>query len=460
MSSETQKQSKRISPAWLLLGVGVLMGVGIAVATRLPKDTAPRSSWVPLINETLAPYEQIAMAKTQGGAVVDNMIRKYQRRIYALRKKPGLWTLLGQWWIRKARSTSEMAYYKNAEACIKVAQGLAPGYIGALNLQGLIHIQRHEFKKAIKVAKTILAKRKDDAMAWGTLSDAHLERGEYKQAADAVEKMSAIKPNLASYIRASYLMWIRGEFYQAKKLVEHAYDAGRGQRDREPIAWVLSEGAKLYWYIGNLKEAEEGYSMSLQYKPDYPPALVGKAQIAMAKGNPKLAITLLQNAYNQRPLAHTAWLLGDAKQMAGDKKGASKAYAIVEKLGEDDRRVLALFYATKNIKLGKALKLIREEYKVRADIYTEDVVAWLMFRLGKHKEALRRINRATIHGTKDPMLFYHKAAIYAANGKTEESKRLITFAVKLNANFDMTGGREAQQLYKKLVGSTQPKSTK
>lgn len=450
MSSESTKQKKSISPAWLLLGVGLLMGVGIAVATRLPKDKTQRSSWVPLINEKLAHYEQIAMAKMQGGSVADKMLRNYQRRIYALPKKPGLWTLLGQWWVRKARSTSEMAYYKNAEACVKITLALAPGYPGALNLLGLIHIQRHEFKKAIQVARKILSKRKDDAMAWGTLSDAHLERGEYKQAADAVEQMSAIKPNLASYIRAAYLMWIRGEVYQARKLVELAYDAGRGQKDREPVAWVLTEGAKMFWYVGNLKEAEQGYSMALQYKPDYPPALVGKAQIAMARNNPKLAITLLDNAYNQRPLAHTAWLLGDAKSMAGDKEGAAKAYSIVEKLGEDDRRVLALYYATKNIKLKKALKLIKEEYKVRADVYTEDVIAWLMFRLGKFKEAKVRIDRATVHGTKDPMLFYHKAAIYGVNGQLEECKKLLAFALKLNPNFDLTAASEAKRLHKKL----------
>lgn len=440
---------KPISPVFLLCLIGVLMGVGVWVATRLPKEEKERSSWIPVVHEKLSRDEQQALAKVKGPSAADNMIRNYQRKIYMLPKKPELWVLLGQSWIRKARNESELTYYQQAEACVRIATHLSPEHPGALNLLGLIYIHQHEFAKAIKIARQILSKKHDDAMAWGTLSDAHLERGEYPEAADAIEKMSQIKPGLPAYIRAAYLMWIKGEVYQARKLVEHAYDAGRGQKDHEPIAWVLSEGAKMFWHIGNYKEADQGYDMAMLYVPDYPPALVGKAQIAMAQNNPKLAVTLLENSYRQRPLAHTAWILGDARMMLEDKAGAQKAYDIVEKIGSDDRRVLALFWATKNIKLNQALLLIREEYKIRADIYTEDVIAWLLYRLGRTQEALVRIQRATRHNTKDSLLLYHKGAILLANQQIQAGRQAIQTALQLNPHFDWTAAQEARILLQK-----------
>ncbi len=452
MSSRTKPaiQKKKRSPGMVLLLMGLFLGVGIAIATRLPKEKE-RSSWVVMVHKKVSQDEQLAMSKPKGSSAAERMIRHYQRRLYLLPKKVGFWILLGKSWVRKARGSSEMAYYQHAKACIKVALHLSPGNTGALNLQGLVLIQQHKFREAIQVAKKVLKKRHDDAMAWGIMSDAFLEMGQYKQASMAVERMAQIKPNLPSYIRASHLMWLQGDIQGARKLIEHAFDAGRGQKDREPVAWVLTEGAMIFWHAGNYKEAQQGFDMALQYFNDYPPALVGKAQTEMALDNVKHAIQLLQNAYNRRPLARTAWLLGDARMMEGDEVGAQKAYAIVEKLGQEDRRVLALFWATKNRKTMDAIKLIREEYKVRSDIYTEDVIAWLMYRLGQHKDALIRINRATIHGTKDALLWFHKGAIYIANQKVKEGRKLLKNALQLNPHFDMSGVKEAKALLKKTA---------
>ncbi len=391
--------------------------------------------------------EKLALQALPGASGVDGVIGELQKKARATPDKLEVWVVLGEQWVRKAREASDPGFFLNAEACARIALRIAPGSALALDLRGLALLNGHKFREARALAQQVLADRADDAMALGTLSDACLELGEFAEAADAAQKMVAEKPNLPSYSRAAYLRWLQGDAATAKSIMKLAVDSGaQGARDPEPRSWALVQAAMLFWHEGDYDGADAGFDLALQGLADYPPALVGKGRVALAKGDAKRAAELFERAYRQSPLPETAWLLGDARGAAGDARAAD-AYAEVVKRGRaSDPRTLALFFATKDRDHDEALRLASEEKSARGDIYTEDAYAFAAYRAGKIAEAKKASDAALALGTRDARILYHGGAIRIAAGDAEGGKKLLREALRLNPKFDATGAADAARL--------------
>jgi tetratricopeptide (TPR) repeat protein len=402
----------------------------------------------------LSTSRALAMAKLPGDGGVERLVASLQRSAEKNPAKVDFWILLGRAWVRKARESSDPGFYVNANACAEIALEVSPEDKLAYDLQGLVLLNDHKFRDAVDLANKILAKNPDDAMAYGSLSDALLELGRFDEAADAAQKMMDIKPNLPSYSRASYFRWLAGDDKAALEYARLAIDSGRDPKDPEPRAWELVQAAMIFWHKGDLDGADAGFGKALDGVSEYPPALVGRGRVAMARGDAARAAELLGRAYEQSPLPETAWLLGDARAAAGDAAGAARAFASLEKDGRrGDPRTLALFFATKNQNAPEALALATLEMQSRGDVYTEDAYAWAAYRAGKIDEAKRAIDHARRLGTRDARLVYHQGAIHIAAGDVAAGRKLVATALATNAAFDVDGAREARKLLE-----TKPKS--
>ncbi len=408
-----------------------------------PSVTAPAAE----PDASLSPDEKLAHQKLSGAASADKAVADAQTVVRAAMSLEDPWVVLGRAWVRKARESADPGFYLNADACARVVLAKNPDHAPALDLQGLVLMNGHKFEEAAALAKRVVEKHPEDPMAWGTLSDALLELGRYDDATAAAQRMIDLKPNLPSYSRASYLQWLRGDGASAKLTVRAALDAGRDTtRDPEPRAWVLVQAATIFWHEGDYEGAEAGFDKALERISDYAPANVGKGRVAMARGEYRRAAELFERAYKVSPLVETAWLMGDAREAAGDAKGAAEAYAHVEKEGrKTDPRTLALFYATKGTHEGEAVALATEELGLRQDVYTEDAAAWALFRAGKLADAKEHITRARRLGTPDARLMYHEGAIRLALGDAK-GRDLVARAMKLNRAFDATSAKAAQAI--------------
>jgi tetratricopeptide (TPR) repeat protein len=259
--------------------------------------------------------------------------------------------------------------------------------------------------------------------------------------------MVDLKPNLPSFIRASHLEWLRGEVKAALESAHAAIDAGRDPKDPEPRCWALVHAATIFWHQGDRRGADAGFQVALNECADYPPAQVGRGRVAMANGEHARAAELLAAAFKQSPLCETAWLLGDARAAAGDAKGAEEAYAAAVKAGRSgDPRTLALFWATKDREHDEAVRLAEEEKRVRDDIYTEDALAWALYRADKISDARAASDKATALGTREAALLYHAGAIRIAAGDKAAGMKLVHEALALNPGFDLAGAAEAAKL--------------
>jgi tetratricopeptide (TPR) repeat protein len=424
-------------------------------AARAAAGVGPPIGSAPPVAGSLTGGEakEVCLADPGGSDPVDRALRAVQQRTRNRSSKSDEWVAIGREWVRKARVSFDPGFYVNVEACAATALSIEADYAPALTLRSLALMNDHKFDEARKVAEEVLKREPDDPVALGTLSDALLELGRYREAAEAAQRQLGLRPGMAAYSRGSYIRWLHGDERRAKMLIRDAL-YGRDARDAEPAAWTFVEAANLFWQLGDYQGSDAVYAEALRWVPDYPAALVGRARIAIAEDQPRLAIAQLDKAYRLRPLPETAWLMGDAHEALGESAAARQAYdRVVQQGRRGDKLTLALFYATKDRDHEEALRLIDEERTSRGGIHVDDVYAWVSYRIGRLREAREASDRAVRLGTKEARLLYHAGAIHLATGDPASGRALVRRALELNPHFDWTGATEARRLLE-----TQPRT--
>jgi tetratricopeptide (TPR) repeat protein len=392
----------------------------------------------------------LALAPTKENALVDRRIAGLTKLAEAHPERRDIFVELGRAWIQKARETSDPGYFLHAGACADVALAASPTDKLALDLRAKVLLDAHQFAEARDVARSILQSDPDAVYAWGSLSDALLELGDLEEADRAAQRMMDLKPSLSSYSRVSYFQWLAGRTRAAIESARLAIDAGGDAQNPEPRAWALVQAAMLFWHAGDYTGADAGFRQALEVMGEYPPALVGRGRIAMAKGDAAQAGAFYDRAWRKSPLVETAWLLGEARELAGDEEGSRRAFAHAEKEGRTgDRRTLSLMYSTRKTNAAEALRLAEQERTVRGDIYTEDALAWALYQNGRYADAEKAIGRARRYGTEDARLLFHEGAIQKALGRAESGNKLLRAALRLNPKFDVTGAADARALLEK-----------
>jgi tetratricopeptide (TPR) repeat protein len=396
----------------------------------------------------------LALASTHGDGETDRLIAHDEALATKLPSKAESWTLLGSAWVRKARESSDPGYYLNANACADLALRASPRDSAALDLRAMVLLNEHRFDEARALSESVVGRITDDAIAYGTLSDALLELGRIDLAATAAQAMMDLKPNAASYSRAAHLRWIHGDVAGAERIMREAIDSTAPGPHSEARAWVLTDAAMIFWHHGDYDGADAGFELALASMADYPPALVGKARVRLARGDGAGAATQLERAYAKSPLVETAWLLGDARALGKDDALARAAYDLVERDGRRiDPRTLSLFESTKGRDASDALGLAERERTTRDDAYTEDAYAWALYRSGRFADARRASDTATRWGTPDARFIYHAGAIRMAQGDVAGGRGLVERALALNPRFDVTAVPEARRLLERDHGS-------
>jgi tetratricopeptide (TPR) repeat protein len=394
----------------------------------------------------------LALAAVNGSSPSERRLLELVKRVKARPQADDGWILLGRAWVRHARESSDPGYYLHAQACADVILERSPANLAAQNLRGFVLLNQHEFSLAKAAAEAIVARDPRDGAAWGTLSDAALELGDFETAIRAVDRMMEQKPGLPAYARAAHLRWLRGDEAGAIRAFRLAIDAGLDPSDPEPLAWVLVQAANVFFHRGDYAGADAGFQQALEVMPAYAPALVGRARVLLARGDPAAASKLLRRAYEKSPLVETGSLLGQALALSGDELAAERAYAAAEREGlRGDRRSLSVMDSTLGRHPERALELARAERELRGDIYTDDAVAWALYRNGSFELALKSIERARRLGTRDARLLFHHGAILIASGEVAAGRVLVGQALAQNPKFEPEAAAEAARL---LAGRT------
>ena len=183
--------------------------------------------------------------------------------------------------VQEARVTGNYSYYDRAAMKqVDHVLKLQPDNFEALLFKALIHISQHHFSEGLVVATKAQQINPYNAFVHGILIDANVELGNYAEAVMQAEKMVSIRPDLSSYSRISYLREIHGDLTGAIDAMKLAVEAG--QPGADATEWTRVQLGHLYESMGDLKSAVNQYTVAVEERPGYVPAIAGLARIAAA----------------------------------------------------------------------------------------------------------------------------------------------------------------------------------
>lgn len=372
----------------------------------------------------------VALAPHPGTSKLDQQIHGYQKLAQQPERSLGYFERLGWAYIAKARVSFDPGYYKLAEQTAACMQEKQPANNSARLLYGHVLHNLHRFKEAETLAQGLV----EDRGRWydyGLYGDVLMEQGRLDAAIEAYQSMMNEYPGPQAYNRAAHVRWLRGDIQGAIQLMDMSLKA-MGAQNKETAAWALVRLADYELHLDQVDNSRKHLSLALRLIPDYAPALLATGRIMLFDGNVEDAVEALNRAVQLNPLPEYRWAFIEALKMAGQDDRANQVeLALLDSGAVEDRRTYALYLAEKGLMPERALALARQELDLRADVFTQDVLAWALRATGKVEEAYAYSAKSLVEGTADAKLFYHAAVLALETGRDDEAEKLMARASKL-----------------------------
>jgi len=317
--------------------------------------------------------------------------------------------------LRQTRVTGNAGLAIRAETALRRILHARPDNFDVRRMLGAVLLSQHRFVAAREEARRCLAERPADAWLWGVVGDAQLELGDYGEAFAAFDRMLALRPNAASYARASYARELSGDLDGAVRLMTWALDS-TSAHDPESIAWHRAQLGHLHLERGRVADAEREYSHALAVFARHPLAAEGLARVRLAQGRHAAGLEIVTPLLAEAPTPALLALAGDLFRALGRTEDAERQYRLAEAAWESDApdpAQLALFLADRGRRLDDAVRIAETAATDRRDIVTDHALAWAYFRVGRAAEAQAAMTRALRTGSRDRVLREHAATIAA-----------------------------------------------
>jgi tetratricopeptide (TPR) repeat protein len=367
----------------------------------------------------------LALATHEGTQRIDAEIRRRQDEVRTGITADAALERLGWLFVAKARESFDAGFYTLAEQCALALETRQPGSPEALLLRGHAWQSQHRFQEAEALAQD-LVKRRGLAPDHGLLGDILVDLGRVNEAAGAYQTMLDLKPDPQGYARAAHIRWLKGDVEGAIELMRMAA-RGVSPRDAESAAWMHTQLARYLWQTQSNTEAARTLDAALQFQNGYAPALLLRGRMLLADGQTAKAATALREAARANPLPEYLWILAEALRANGNESEAHEAEAKLASTGAlSDPRTYALYLAGRQDSTTTALALVKKELTARADIFTQDAMAWALAAAGRNAEAREHAARALAHGTPEARLYFHAAVIAAQAGHPDEARQFLS----------------------------------
>ena len=347
-------------------------------------------------------------------------------------------------YIQEGRTSGNHAYYDKAalELCNEILEKETSNY-EALCAKATVLLSQHHFSEALPIAERAIALNKYNSTAYGILTDAYVELGNYAKAIAMADKMISLRPDIRSYARVSYLREIMGDPKGAIEAMKMAVSSG--YPGHEQTEWTRCQLARLYENNGKLNEARLQYAIALSERPMYAFALAGEGRVAKAEGNYSLAIQKFELARMQVCDFSFDQELAELYRLS---RQPGKAYEYLQKTiaslagtaGSDTEsghghyadRELAQAYLDA-YDYSSALRHAMIEYKRRPDnIDVNQTIAWVCYKIGAYADAEKYAAAAMKTNSKNPVLLFQAGVIMKAAGKTGKGNSLMSEAQQIN----------------------------
>ena len=204
----------------------------------------------------------------------------------------------------------------------------------------------------------------------------------------------------------------------------------------EQRAWFHLRVADVELRSGRLDSAEAAFRRGLHLAPDDYRLLGGMARLKLARGLPREAAALGEQALASMLDPATLAVVGEAYAEAGDSARAAEYYRTMEVAISGGsgalHRAWSLSLLDRGRRVPEVLARAQQELLGRRDIYGYDVVAWALHASGRNPEARRTMSRALVLGTQDASLFYHAGMIERSLGANLVARRYLSLSLAID----------------------------
>ena len=400
----------------------VLVVLGVALVVTAGALLAPRGrSADPAGRPTARDTDPIAVA---------------QRRLQRLPDDWNSWAGLGMAYVQRARMAGDPSDYPRAQRAFDRSLEVRPrDNAAALTGLGALAAARHDFPAALRHGRAAVAVDPYRAAALGVVVDALIELGRYEEAFGTVQRMVDLRPDTASYARASYAWELRGDVARATDAMRRALDAATTPEDGAFAPYHLGE---LAYGSGDLDTAAAHFTQGLRLAPRYPPLRIGQARVRAARGDTAAALTEYDAVVASAPSCGYAAELGDLLTVAGQARAGAQQHAVARTLcaaqaGAAPEPDGVLFAADQRD--ASALSTAQRLYGRQPSIAAADALGWALRAAGRPAEALRRADEALRLGTRSALLHYHRGMILADLRRAGAARTELATALRLNPYF-------------------------
>jgi tetratricopeptide (TPR) repeat protein len=360
--------------------------------------------------------------------------------------------------IREARVQADPAYLTEADRLLDRSLGAkASANYEAFLGRALLANSRHDFTTSVRWARRATKTRPHTAAAYGVLGDALFELGRVRAADGAYQEMIDIRPDLGSFVRASYTFQFAGRPRPAIAAMRSAL------RSAEPrgaeAAWIRHQLGDIYFGIGDLNRAARQNRIGTEIAPDFVPPTVGLAEVAIARGNLERATRIMKEAVSELPELEYLIKLGDLHSAAGTAKRAENIYdRVVNRLRLYGRHGVlpdvdfVIFYANHRLRVRANVRDARAMYRLRPTAAVADALAWALHAAGRDPAAWPFARRALLTSAIDPEARFHAAIIAMGAGRTDRARTLLTESLRLPGALSPINTLRAQRLVADRLG--------
>ena len=305
-----------------------------------------------------------------------------------------------------------------------------------------VQLSLHQFEEALRTAKRAEKIDTTTASLYGVFCDSYVELGDYAKAIAAADRMTSIRPDIRSYSRISYLREIHGDVTGAIEAMKEA--VASGVPGLEQTAWARITLGGLYEAMGNLKEAEMQYRLTLTERPHYAFAIGALGRIEAKRKNYDKSIELLKEALEIMPEFSFQQEMARVYKITHENARAqSITQDLLASLEEDQDAGHVVDLELANIHLDisgdidEAYRYAIKEYKKRPqNIDVCKTMAKINYKQNKLEEANELIEVASRTNKQDAEIFCLKGLINYKLGKTNYGIELMTRALKINPSLN------------------------
>lgn len=354
---------------------------------------------------------------------------------------PGL-TALAQGYFARAGETGDPRWLTTADEAGRRAVAADPDAFEAMDALAEIAASRHRFREALSWTRRSLAVEPTRVVPLSIRTDALIELGRYEQGFATAQRRLELRPDLASYSRASYVRELIGDRAGAVRLMRMAVGASApGSGDR---ATARAQLGLVLLAQGELDAAEREVRTALAELPGDTNATFVRAQILVARGRLRQALPLFEDVAAALPepdhlfyLAETQRALGRTAEARRNEAAMRRAFALLEANGQDVDLDQALFEADLRRPTAADIAVARRGHAVRPGIAGDQALGWVLTRAGRCAEADRHATRSLRLGTRDPLVLFHAGMAAACADRPVEARRRLSAALDLNPAFSL-----------------------